>query len=271
MGKERTVATLKRGNPIVPAGAVQSHRAIGTLLIAEWTGSTLRIQVAAALFRKEQASRGIIVVRTAKAAHHHSLHVVMVVCASCIAGAERGIYGVPEKWKVLGHVGKLGASCGAAGRHNVSNEDWVAAVVGFCQIVLESGAAGAVTDDPAFLIVVDVTELIDGIVDDALTAGAGGIVKLPVPRVPLDKVDVAIYSNRLAAPVSELVGGKHAELLVAGIVPSVDHENVVRELCMTFAGRQQHHHSACNRKERPQGCSHYDLPFLAGRHSPLKQ
>ena len=128
----------------------------------------------------------------------------------------------------------------------MGNKDGVAAVVGFGQIVLESGTAGAMADDPAFLIVVDIAELVDGVIDNALAAGASGVVKFSVPGVPLDEKNVAIHGNRLAAPIPDLIRGKHAKLLVAGIMPAVDQEDIVSELRVTFINGKQQHDRACN-------------------------
>jgi len=51
------------------------------------------------------------------------------------------------------------------------DENGIVGVVGFCQIVLERGAAGAMTEDPAGLPFVGIAECVDGVTDDGLSAG----------------------------------------------------------------------------------------------------
>jgi hypothetical protein len=93
------VAILERCLAIVPAGAVQGDRAVVALAVhCQGEGEALgaiRVQVAAGLAGKEMTGnhvgQWIIGGRAPNSPYNNTLHIVVVVCASSVAGLQRSI------------------------------------------------------------------------------------------------------------------------------------------------------------------------------------
>jgi hypothetical protein len=90
VGRDSAVAVLERCHPVMSAGAVQGDCPIVALsLQAQKARSALRV-MPEELTRKEitrnEEPQGVTVGRAAYAPHNNRLHVVVVVCASGVAG-----------------------------------------------------------------------------------------------------------------------------------------------------------------------------------------
>ena len=96
---EPAVAILERCLAIVAAGAVEGDRAIVALAVyREGEGEAMgaiRVQVASGLTVKEMTGnhvgQWIIGGRAPDSSYNNTLHIVVVVCASSLAGLQRGI------------------------------------------------------------------------------------------------------------------------------------------------------------------------------------
>src|SRR3569833_2703294 len=152
-------------------------------------------------------------------------------------------------------VGELGASRRAARRHHVGNQDGVASVICFREVVLKRAAAGAETDDPALLAIIGIALGVDGVLDDACPSGARRIVELPVPGVPLHEVHVAVGGYRTSAPVLMLVGGEDTKLLVGGVRASVNQQDIMRK-GLSLKKNQKKQPSQCSTQCCYGQCSH---------------